>query len=65
MQPVIHPDDEPLFRAATAGTEHLLPPVSGGATRQASVRAGLEALGVPRPELVLIHDAARPFLSGV
>jgi 2-C-methyl-D-erythritol 4-phosphate cytidylyltransferase/2-C-methyl-D-erythritol 2,4-cyclodiphosphate synthase len=43
----------------------LLPPVAGGATRQESVRNGLEALAeaaVP-PSLVLIHDAARPFAS--
>jgi 2-C-methyl-D-erythritol 4-phosphate cytidylyltransferase/2-C-methyl-D-erythritol 2,4-cyclodiphosphate synthase len=62
VQPVIHPDDAPLFAAASAGLA-LLPPVFGGATRQASVRAGLEALSARRPELVLIHDAARPFAS--
>ena len=39
-------------------------PVSGGATRQASVRAGLDALRATRPDFVLIHDAARPFLTG-
>ena len=64
VQPVIHPDDEPIFREATAGLERLMAPVPGGATRQASVRAGLEALRAAAPELVLIHDAARPFLSG-
>lgn len=38
--------------------------VHGGETRQLSVRAGLEALaGDDAPELVLIHDAARPGLS--
>ncbi|WP_252257845.1 bifunctional 2-C-methyl-D-erythritol 4-phosphate cytidylyltransferase/2-C-methyl-D-erythritol 2,4-cyclodiphosphate synthase [Erythrobacter aurantius] len=36
--------------------------VTGGATRQDSVRAGLEALAGHKPELVLIHDAARPDL---
>jgi 2-C-methyl-D-erythritol 4-phosphate cytidylyltransferase/2-C-methyl-D-erythritol 2,4-cyclodiphosphate synthase len=41
----------------------LLPPVPGGAARQASVRAGLEALQPHHPELVLVHDAARPFAS--
>ena len=35
----------------------------GGATRQASVRAGLEALAAHKPDIVLIHDAARPFAS--
>ena len=36
------------------------PAVAGGDTRQASVRAGLEALSAAGPELVLVHDAARP-----
>jgi len=36
--------------------------VQGGATRQESVRAGLEALAPDRPVHVLIHDAARPDL---
>lgn len=36
--------------------------VTGGATRQDSVRAGLEALAAASPERVLIHDAARPDL---
>ncbi|MGB6464817.1 MAG: 2-C-methyl-D-erythritol 2,4-cyclodiphosphate synthase, partial [Xanthobacteraceae bacterium] len=38
--------------------------VPGGGSRPASVRAGLEALAASAPPLVLIHDAARPFLSG-
>src|SRR5580692_9083834 len=62
VQPVIHPDDRDLFRAAAAGLG-VLEPVFGGATRQASVRAGLEALSSRRPDLVLVHDAARPFAS--
>jgi 2-C-methyl-D-erythritol 4-phosphate cytidylyltransferase/2-C-methyl-D-erythritol 2,4-cyclodiphosphate synthase len=41
----------------------MLPPVWGGATRQASVRSGLEAVRARTPGIVLIHDAARPFLS--
>jgi 2-C-methyl-D-erythritol 4-phosphate cytidylyltransferase/2-C-methyl-D-erythritol 2,4-cyclodiphosphate synthase len=62
VQPVIHPDDDALFVAACEGLA-VLPPVLGGATRQVSVRAGLEAL-VPRaPAMVLVHDAARPFAS--
>lgn len=36
--------------------------VAGGATRQLSVRAALEALEADAPDLVLIHDAARPGL---
>jgi 2-C-methyl-D-erythritol 4-phosphate cytidylyltransferase / 2-C-methyl-D-erythritol 2,4-cyclodiphosphate synthase len=62
VQPVIHPDDRQLF-AAAAGELSLAPPVLGGATRQASVRAGLEALEAQAPAIVLIHDAARPFAS--
>jgi 2-C-methyl-D-erythritol 4-phosphate cytidylyltransferase / 2-C-methyl-D-erythritol 2,4-cyclodiphosphate synthase len=37
--------------------------VGGGATRTASVRAGLAALNVPAEAVVLIHDAARPGLT--
>ena len=59
---VIHPDDRELYRAAASGFE-LPPPVVGGATRQASVYAGLVALEPAKPDLVLIHDAARPFAS--
>ena len=64
VQPVIHPNDADAFAAATAGLRGLMAPVWGGATRQASVRAGLEALRASAPDFVLIHDAARPFLSG-
>jgi 2-C-methyl-D-erythritol 4-phosphate cytidylyltransferase/2-C-methyl-D-erythritol 2,4-cyclodiphosphate synthase len=62
VQPVIHCEDVARFEAATAGLE-LVEPVFGGATRQASVRAGLEALAAQKPDIVLIHDAARPFAS--
>jgi 2-C-methyl-D-erythritol 4-phosphate cytidylyltransferase/2-C-methyl-D-erythritol 2,4-cyclodiphosphate synthase len=62
VQPVIHAADEADFRAAAAGID-CLPPVAGGATRQASVRAGLEALAGENPALVLVHDAARPLAS--
>ena len=37
--------------------------VAGGATRGGSVRAGLESLGAGDSDIVLIHDAARPFLQ--
>ena len=62
VQPVIHPDDTEMFRDATEGVP-ALKPVFGGATRQTSVRAGLEALAARNPDIVLIHDAARPFAS--
>jgi 2-C-methyl-D-erythritol 4-phosphate cytidylyltransferase/2-C-methyl-D-erythritol 2,4-cyclodiphosphate synthase len=60
--PVIHPDDGARFAAAAAGLD-LAEPVAGAATRQGSVRAGLEALAKEAPEIVLVHDAARPFTS--
>jgi 2-C-methyl-D-erythritol 4-phosphate cytidylyltransferase/2-C-methyl-D-erythritol 2,4-cyclodiphosphate synthase len=62
VQPVIHPDDCQPYEAAARGLK-LLPPVFGGATRQVSVYAGLEALGAYAPDIVLVHDAARPFCS--
>lgn len=49
--------------AHTALTELDVQLITGGATRQISVRRGLEALAVVLPDLVLIHDAARPGLS--
>ncbi|MBV8573415.1 MAG: 2-C-methyl-D-erythritol 4-phosphate cytidylyltransferase, partial [Acetobacteraceae bacterium] len=54
VQPVLHPDDFQMFNAAVAGLSYQ-PPTHGGATRQASVHAGLEALAPQRPDIVLIH----------
>jgi 2-C-methyl-D-erythritol 4-phosphate cytidylyltransferase / 2-C-methyl-D-erythritol 2,4-cyclodiphosphate synthase len=62
VQPVLNPDDNALFNQAAGGLRHQ-PPTAGGATRQASVHAGLEALAAQKPDIVLIHDAARPFVS--
>jgi 2-C-methyl-D-erythritol 4-phosphate cytidylyltransferase/2-C-methyl-D-erythritol 2,4-cyclodiphosphate synthase len=62
VQPVVHADDTVLFEQSASGLA-LLPAVVGGATRQASVRAGLEALSAKAPSIVLVHDAARPFVS--
>ncbi|MGA2636982.1 bifunctional 2-C-methyl-D-erythritol 4-phosphate cytidylyltransferase/2-C-methyl-D-erythritol 2,4-cyclodiphosphate synthase [Methylocella sp.] len=68
IAPVIHPDDLELYQASVAALDasaarRLKAPVFGGATRQDSVRAGLEALEADRPGVVLIHDAARVFAS--
>jgi len=66
---VIHPDDNALYEQCVAAVgsdaeSSIREPVAGGATRQQSVLAGLEALaGTDAPELVLIHDAARPFVT--
>lgn len=59
----IHPDHRTMYDDATAGLAKLLPPIAGGASRQASVCNGLEQLAGARPDLVLIHDAARPFID--
>jgi 2-C-methyl-D-erythritol 4-phosphate cytidylyltransferase / 2-C-methyl-D-erythritol 2,4-cyclodiphosphate synthase len=59
---VIGEKGSPHYNDAVSGLD-LLPPVIGGATRQESVRNGLESLIDLAPEFVLIHDAARPFVS--
>jgi 2-C-methyl-D-erythritol 4-phosphate cytidylyltransferase/2-C-methyl-D-erythritol 2,4-cyclodiphosphate synthase len=62
VQVVIGPGQDELAAAALAGLG-LPAPVTGGATRQESVRLGLEALAKDAPDFVLIHDAARPLIS--
>src|SRR5260370_8672536 len=62
VQPVLNADDAAIFNDAVSELRHE-PPAIGGATRQASVHAGLEALASQKPDVVLIHDAARPFVS--
>src|ERR1700722_16082759 len=52
VQPVIHRDDAELCASAAAGMQ-LLAPAFGGATRQESVHAGLEALLPHQPSIVL------------
>jgi len=58
---VIGPGDAAHYHAATQGMD-LPAPVPGGASRQQSVLNGLEALATMAPDLVAIHDAARPFV---
>ncbi len=64
---VIHPDDRGLYAESVSELGEstraaLSAPVLGGALRQESVRNGLEAIArEAEPEIVLIHDAARPF----
>jgi 2-C-methyl-D-erythritol 4-phosphate cytidylyltransferase / 2-C-methyl-D-erythritol 2,4-cyclodiphosphate synthase len=53
---VMSPEQQSLYDALP-----LMPGVHGGATRQESVRRGLEAIGTAKH--VLIHDAARPFVT--
>ena len=64
VQVVISPDDKAAYEKAIKDiTTGLLPPATGGATRQASVLAGLKALAPHNPDLILVHDGARPFVS--
>jgi len=63
VQPVIDPAYKSQLDEAASGLPNLQKSVAGGATRQASVLAGLESLASKAPEFVLIHDAARPFAS--
>ncbi len=58
---VINPDDRALYNAAVANLD-LGPPIAGGATRQESALAGLEALTADPPAIVMVHDAARAFV---
>lgn len=64
---VIHPDDRELYARSVAELDAatqaaLTAPALGGASRQDSVRNGLETIAKERaPRIVLIHDAARPF----
>ena len=61
LQVVIGVDDDDRYQAAV-GDLGLPPPVRGGPTRQHSVANGLEALSGSPPDLVAVHDAARPFV---
>lgn len=63
----IHADDRASYIDTIAGLSdpRLAEPVIGGATRQASVRAGLDSLAASEtpPDCVLIHDAARALVD--
>jgi 2-C-methyl-D-erythritol 4-phosphate cytidylyltransferase/2-C-methyl-D-erythritol 2,4-cyclodiphosphate synthase len=62
LQIVIGPGQMEQAEKVLDGVAHLSP-VTGGKTRQESVRNGLEALAARAPDYVLIQDAARPFGS--
>jgi len=62
VQAVIGEGHEAMFAEATEGLGLPLP-VIGGSTRQESCRTGIEAVARHQPSKVLIHDAARPFVS--
>jgi 2-C-methyl-D-erythritol 4-phosphate cytidylyltransferase / 2-C-methyl-D-erythritol 2,4-cyclodiphosphate synthase len=63
---VIHEDDFDFYTKAIAALDDqskLLDVAIGGKDRQASVCRGLESFGNKQPNLVMIHDAARPFVT--
>lgn len=62
VKTVIHPDDKHLYDEAATGL-NLLPPTNGGEARQDSVRLGLQSIQDENPDIVLIHDGARPFVD--
>ena len=66
VQVVIHKNDHELYYNAIKkliNNKRLLNPVFGGELRQQSVFNGLQSLKKSSPHYVLIHDAARPFVS--
>ena len=63
VQVVIHADDIAEYETATQGIANLMPFCIGGNERQNSVLAGLRSLESSMPDIVLIHDAARPMVD--
>jgi 2-C-methyl-D-erythritol 4-phosphate cytidylyltransferase / 2-C-methyl-D-erythritol 2,4-cyclodiphosphate synthase len=69
----VHPDISDVYVAIGDGQEDLArdslkglaspPLIAGGATRRESVQRGLVAIAAVGADYVLIHDAARPFLT--
>ncbi len=66
LRVIIAAGDESAYETAVEGLD-LPPPILGGQSRQQSVLRGLEALvsANPPPDLVVIHDGARPFVRPV
>ena len=65
---VRHKDDENSYNHAISTlpenlAKRLMPAAIGGRSRQESAFAGLVALEPLNPDFVLIHDAARPFVT--
>jgi 2-C-methyl-D-erythritol 4-phosphate cytidylyltransferase len=65
VRAVIHSGDQDLYDEATQTLtdRRALPPAFGGPTRAATTLNGLLSLENEAPDRVLIHDAARPFVS--
>src|SRR5262249_18184063 len=60
---VIRREHHPHYRKAVEGLT-LFPCVVGGDSRQESVRLGLQSIMHHHPDYVLVHDVARPMVSG-
>jgi 2-C-methyl-D-erythritol 4-phosphate cytidylyltransferase/2-C-methyl-D-erythritol 2,4-cyclodiphosphate synthase len=60
---VLHPDHTHFYAALGEQDPRVQSAFIGGAERRQSVLAGLKALAPQAPDCVLIHDAARPFVS--
>jgi 2-C-methyl-D-erythritol 4-phosphate cytidylyltransferase / 2-C-methyl-D-erythritol 2,4-cyclodiphosphate synthase len=60
---LVHPAAQAAEAAEAAAGLPGVRFAAGGATRTDSVRAGLEGLAPDEADIVLIHDAARPFLA--
>jgi len=66
LQVVYNPAHQDLYNSAIGNLSNatdLPPAIAGGETRQQSVLNGLRALAAHTPDIVLIHDAARPGIS--
>ncbi|AFX99591.1 2-C-methyl-D-erythritol 4-phosphate cytidylyltransferase [Candidatus Endolissoclinum faulkneri L2] len=62
---IIAEEHRTLYEVVVDGLD-LSPPVIGAAKRQSSVLNGLESLALKdKPDLVLIHDAARPLVPTI
>lgn len=61
---VTHMDDDALIGEASNGVnQDNMSFIHGGATRQQSVLNGLKAASELKPDLVLVHDGVRPFIT--
>jgi len=61
---VVAPVEALAYVRELIGQDALAQVVAGGSSRQASTLQGLKALAERNPHNVIIHDAARPFISG-
>ena len=55
--------DHPLAELIISAAGGEFPDADGGWRRVPPWRAGLEAIAQRKPDIVLIHDAARPFAT--